>query len=138
VTDPSANKALVRRHLEEAVTGGRSELWDEIMADDFDLHHPLIPAGRDNYRAAVDVLRAGFPDLREEILDLVAERDRVVARYIERGTHLGDFMGAAPTGRAYEKHGFALYRIENGRLAEVWVQEDDLGFQRQLFEDGNG
>jgi predicted ester cyclase len=131
--DPSENKALVRRHLEEAVSGARSELWDEIMAEDFHLHHPSLKPGRANYMASVDVLRAGFPDLREEILDLVAEGDRVVARYIERGTHLGDFMGVPPTGKAYEKHGFALYRIADGRLAEAWVQEDELGFERQLF-----
>jgi predicted ester cyclase len=133
MTDLDANKALVRRHLEEAINQRRPELWDEIMGDGFDLHHPSIAPGRANYRAAVDVLRDGFPDLREEILDVVAEGDRVAVRYVERGTHLGDFMGIPPTGKAYEKHGFALYRIADGKLAEAWFQEDDLGFQQQVF-----
>lgn len=68
-----------------------------------------------------------------EVLDLISEDDRVVVRYIERGTHTGEFVGRPPTGRRYEKHGFALYRIENSRLAESWMQEDDQGYQQQLF-----
>jgi steroid delta-isomerase-like uncharacterized protein len=127
------NRALVRRHLEEAVNLGRPEVWDDIMAEDFLLHHPLVEPGRASYVAAMEVLRAGFPDINVEVLDLVAEDDRVVARYIERGTHTGDFVGLPPTGRSYEKHGFALYRVTNGRLAECWMQEDDQGYQQQLF-----
>ena len=127
------NKALVRRHLGEAISQDRPEVWDEIMDEGFTLHHPLVQRGRAGYRAAVDALRAGFPDLREEILDIVAEDDRVVVRYMERGTHTGDFLGMPPTGKTYEKHGFALYRIANGRLVEAWFQEDDAGFQQQLF-----
>ena len=128
-----ANKAIVRRHLEEAITLNRPEVWDEIMREDFTLNHPLVERGRDGYKAAVDALRSGFPDLREEILDIVAEDDRVVVRYIERGTHTGDFLGTPPSGRTYEKQGFALYRIEAGQLAEAWFQEDDAGFQQQIF-----
>jgi predicted ester cyclase len=88
---------------------------------------------RTAYADAVAVLWSGFPDLAVEVLDLVAENDRVVARYIERGTHTGDFMGLAPTARSYEKHGFTLYRLDGGRLAEAWLQEDDQGYQQQLF-----
>jgi predicted ester cyclase len=78
-------------------------------------------------------LLSAFPDLRVEVLDLVAEDDRVVVRYIERGTHTGEFVGIPPTGRTYEKHGFALYRVAAGQLAEAWMQEDDQGYQQQLF-----
>lgn len=127
------NKDLVRRHLEEAVSQGRPEVWSDIMAEDFVVHHPLVEPGRDNYAAALAVLRTGFPDMRVELLDLVAEGDRVVVRYIERGTHTGDFLGLRPTGRSYAKHGFALYRVADGRLAECWLQEDDQGYQQQLF-----
>jgi steroid delta-isomerase-like uncharacterized protein len=127
------NKALVRRHLEEAVNLGRPEVWVDIMAEDFLLHHPLVEPGRSSYAAALGLLRAGFPDLNVEVLDLLAENDRVMVRYIERGTHTGDFVGLPPTGRTYEKHGFALYRIAKGQLAECWMQEDDQGYQQQLF-----
>ena len=127
------NRALVLRHLEEAVNLDRPELWNDIMAEDFIIHHPLVEPGRAGYAAGLGLLRAGFPDLNVELLDVVAEHDRVVVRYIERGTHTGDFMDLPPTGRSYEKHGFAMYRVADGRLAECWLQEDDLGFQQQLF-----
>jgi predicted ester cyclase len=133
MTDVNENKALVLKHLLEAVYGHRPELWDEIMDEQFDLHHPVVGPGRSNYEAACEILWAGFPDLRVEIHDVVAEADRVAVRYTERGTHLGDFMGIPPTGKSYEKHGFTLYRVANGRLAEAWFQEDDLGFHQQLF-----
>lgn len=127
------NKAVVRRHLEQAINQRRPELWSELMADDFVLHHPLLGPGGSAYEDAMALLWSGFPDLSVEILDLVAEEDRVVVRYIERGTHSGDFLGMPPTGKSYEKHGFTLYRVENGQLAEAWLQEDDQGFQQQLF-----
>jgi predicted ester cyclase len=127
------NKQVVRRHLEDAVSNQHPEVWDEIMADDFVLHHPAVEPGRGGYHAAVRHLWVGFPDLSEEILDLVAEGDRVAVRYVERGTHTGEFLGLPPSGRSYEKHGFALYRLDGGRLVEAWAQEDDLGFQHQIF-----
>lgn len=127
------NKALVRRHLDEAVNQRRPEVWNDVMTEEFVLHHPLVEPGRAGYAAALSVLWDGFPDINVEVLDLLAEDDRVVVRYTETGTHSGDFMGLAPTGRGYIKHGFALYRVANGRLAEAWLQEDDLGYQQQLF-----
>ena len=129
----AAAKDVVRRHLLEAITLKRPELWNELMSESFVLHHPLVAPGRDAYVAAVESLWAAFPDLRVEVLDLVAEDDKVVARYIERGTHRGEFLGLAPTGRAYEKHGFTLYRVERSVLAEAWLQEDDLSYQAQVF-----
>jgi predicted ester cyclase len=67
------------------------------------------------------------------LLDIVAEGDRVAIRYVERGTHLGDLMGLPPSGRTYAKHGMTMYRLADGRLAEAWLQEDDAGYQQQLF-----
>jgi steroid delta-isomerase-like uncharacterized protein len=129
----SANKEVVRRHLEEAINQQKPELWSELMSEEFVLHHPLVAPGRAAYAEAVAALWSGFPNLAVEVLDLVAENDRVVARYIERGTHTGDFMGLPPTARSYQKHGFTLYRLDSGRLAEAWLQEDDQGYQQQLF-----
>jgi predicted ester cyclase len=103
------------------------------MVDEFTLHSSVVRPGRSNYVAALAVAWAAFPDYRVELLDLVAEGDRVAARYVDRGTHLGDFLGIAPSGRSYAKHGLALYRVEQDRLVEAWFQEDDAAFQQQLF-----
>jgi steroid delta-isomerase-like uncharacterized protein len=132
VHDLEANKAIVRRHLEEAVNGHRPELWDEIMAEDFVMHNPYALPGRAGYREMISMMWNAFPDLSVELLDVVAEDDRVVVRYVDTGTHLGEMLGNPPTGRRYTKHGFAMFRIASGRLAETWLQEDDLGYYQQL------
>jgi steroid delta-isomerase-like uncharacterized protein len=128
-----SNKEVVRRHIEEAINGRRPELWAELMDDEFLLHHPLVKPGRAAYEAAIQLLWGAFPDLQVELLDLIGEGDRVAIRYIERGTHQGDLMGMPPTGRTYSKHGMTVYRLADGRLAEAWLQEDDAGYQQQLF-----
>ena len=133
MTGTDANREVVRRHIEEAVNARHPELWAELMAEDFELHHPLVAPGRAAYSTALQTLWSAFPDLHVELLDIVAEGDRVAIRYVERGTHLGDLMGLPPSGRTYAKHGMTMYRLADGRLAEAWLQEDDAGYQQQLF-----
>lgn len=128
----AGNKAVVRRHF-DAMNQKRPEVWEQIMVDEFTLHPSVVRPGRSHYVEALAVAWVAFPDYRVELVDLVAEGDRVAARYVDRGTHLGDFLGMAPTGRRYEKHGLALYRLEHDRLVEAWFQEDDAAFQQQLF-----
>ena len=61
------------------------------------------------------------------------EGDKIVNRYIERGTLTGrSFLGIEPANQRYEKPGTTIYRVENGRLAESWGVEDTLGWFRQL------
>jgi steroid delta-isomerase-like uncharacterized protein len=135
--DTLTNKEVVRRHLEVAVNEHRPELWDELMAEDLVMHHPQFGTrspGRVGYRAGMDALWAAVPDLSVEILDLIAEGDRVVVRYFERGTHRGDLYGVKATGRRYQKHGFSMYRVGDGEITEIWIQEDDLGWRRQLTD----
>jgi steroid delta-isomerase-like uncharacterized protein len=136
MSTPEENKAVVRRHLEVAISTHSPEIWDEIMAEDFLFHNPVVAPGRAGYHAAVDTLWAGFPDLSEEIVAIIAEGDNVAVHYIERGTHTGEFAGVAPTGRMYEKAGLAFYRVQDGWLQEAWAHEDGAGFARQIFGAG--
>ena len=79
------------------------------------------------------MLRKSFPDVAITIEDLVVEGDKIVNRYIERGTLTGrPFLGIEPAGQRYEKPGTTVYRVADGRLAESWGVEDTLGWFRQL------
>lgn len=138
MSDVNANKSVVRRHIDEGVNGRRPDVWEDIMAADFYLHHPLVDAGvlesgREGYAKTLRQLWEAFPDLHVELHRIVCEDDFVVIHYTERGTHHGEFMGMEPTGRSYEKQGFSMYRVNGGRLLECWLQEDDQAFQQQLF-----
>jgi len=131
-TSTEHNKAVVRRHWEEAYNQRRPELWDELMEEAFVIHPAFGEPGRDGYRAGCATWWAAVPDTKIEILDLIAEHDRVAARWVERGTHTGEYSGMAPTGHAIQLEGMSLFRLRDQRLAEVWVQYDALALQKLL------
>jgi ketosteroid isomerase-like protein len=116
------NKALVRRLVDEFINGGRLDLLEELFAPE--LVGPI--------RQADTSFRAAFPDWREEIVDLVAEGDKVAARFRCSGTFQGEFMGAAPNGRRQEVDEVYFLRVRDGRIVEYWGLEDNLTRLRQL------
>jgi predicted ester cyclase len=117
------NKALVSREQEE--------LWNHT--GNLDAAQELFaPQQADAARQEAADFRRGFPDVRSSIEDLIAEGDRVVARWRARATHRGEYAGVPPTGREVEFTGISVYRIEGGRIAQSWTEEDDLGLMRQI------
>lgn len=69
-------------------------------------------------KAIGDIFFTGFPDFRMSIEDIVAQGDKVAARFIERGTHNGEFMGITPTGRQVTWTEIGILRIEGGKIVE--------------------
>jgi steroid delta-isomerase-like uncharacterized protein len=130
--DTEANKAVVARHY-AILSGGNPAEWDEVMAEDFVSHHPHASGvGRDRYRNAAAAYSTVFSDFAPEVQRMVAEGDYVVAHFIVRGRHTGDFLGFRATGREFAFSGIAIYRIADGQLAEAWYAEDTLGWFQQL------
>ena len=128
----ASNKDVVRRHF-AVLNGGDPADWDEIMAEDFVVHHPLASGtGRDRYRDAAAAYPNVFSDFVTDVHRLVAEDDVVVAQFTARGRHTGDFLGYSSTGREFAFSGMAMYRMANGQMAEAWYAEDTLGWFQQL------
>jgi predicted ester cyclase len=118
-----ANKAVVRRLVAEVLNGGRLEAIDELFA-------PELAA---EARAWITPFRASFPDVDMEVVDLIAEGDKVVGRFTCSATHLGDWLGHAPTGRRFERvDEVAIFRLDDGRIVDSWSLEDSLSRLRQL------
>ena len=126
-----SNKQVIRRHL-QAVNEKTPEVWDEIMAPSYDANFPGVPSGREGYAQIVKQMWTAFPDLNVTVEDMLADDEKVVVRYTERGTQHADFLGIHTKGGSYEKKGICIYRLENGQMAEHWVQEDSLGWVHQL------
>lgn len=124
-------KALVRRFF-TAVENGHFEVFDEIVAEHYDDHLPGRTPGRASLVAYFRGLRAAFPDLRLPISQMIAEGDRVAVLNAVQGTHRGDFLGIAATGRRVDASAFQLYRVQDGQLAEHWEVADFATLQRQL------
>ena len=118
-----ANKAVVRRLVNEILNGGHLEVIDELYAPE------LAPAAR----RWIAPFRASFPDVHMEIVELIAEGDKVVGRFRCSATHLGEWLGHAPTGRRFERvDEVSIFRFRDGRIVHAWSLEDSLSRLRQL------
>lgn len=117
------NKALVLRE--------QAELWSHT--GNLDAANELFAPDRaEAARQEAADFRQGFPDVVSTIEDLIAEGDKVAARWRARATHHGEYAGEPPSGREVEFTGISVYRIEGGKIAESWTVEDDLGLMRQI------
>lgn len=129
-----ANKALVRRHMEEVFNNKHLDVINETVAPDFVDHTnpPDWPTGREGHRQLAALFHSAFPDFHYAIEHEVAEADMVVIRGTYRFTHEGEFFGIAPTGKQVTTTGMHLFRIADNQLAEHWCNNDDLATMRQL------
>ncbi|MFW6724476.1 ester cyclase [Streptomyces sp. MAR4 CNY-716] len=111
-----------------------SEVIGEVFKPDVRLGTPL-PVRATGAQAVTEVfatLHRAFPDLHIAVDDLIAEDDKLVARQTVTGTHEGEYMGHAPTGRSVTYREIFVMRFEDGRVAETWGVVDVLAQLRQL------
>lgn len=127
------NKRIVRRLLEDVVTGGDVDVIDDLFAPDV-IDHTLTgeTTGREPIKDRAEGLHAAFSDFSATVAALVAEDDTVALRAIDRGVHEGEFVGIEPTGREVEYEATAFFRIRDGTIVERWVQPDLFGLLGQL------
>lgn len=131
--DENENKALVRRFFEVGPSRGDLRAARELLADDFALHVPLpCSPGVQGIIEVISACRAAFEHLDVTIEDLLADEDRVAARFTARGIHKGAFMGLPATGKSITMTGIEIFRIENGKIAELWGEANLLGLMGQL------
>lgn len=125
-----------RRWLAEVWGQGRTDVAQELMADDLVDHNPYPgqPPGREGHDWAVAMVRRAFPDLRFTADIVVSDGEFVAGRWTMTGTNTGtfDLLGLPPTGRPVRMTGQEIFRAEDGKLAESWHQEDIPGMLRQL------
>jgi len=127
------NKSIVRRFFGEGPSKGDLIAADELLASDFSLHVPLPSApGIQGMNDVITACRAAFEHLNVTIEDMVAEGDKVAARFTARGIHRGAFMGLPPTGKPITMSGIEIFRIENGKIAELWGEANLIGLMQQL------
>ncbi len=118
-----ANKEAVRRLVGEVLNAGRLDVIDELYAA------ALAPRAR----RWIAPFRASFPDLRMDVVDLIAEGDTVVGWFRCSGTHRGAWRGHAPTGRRFERiDEVYIFQFGDGRIVQAWGLEDTLRRLEQL------
>jgi steroid delta-isomerase-like uncharacterized protein len=128
------NKAIVRRFMEELLSTDNLSVADEILAPDFRFYFAGSPNPMDleRYKEFLVARRAAFPDRRFVVEDMIAEGDKVSARFTMRGTHKGEFRGIAPSGTEVTMTGIDMIRLRDGKMVEDRVEVDQLGMMQQL------
>ena len=111
-----------------------SKTIDELIAADATIRTPLPSdaTGAEKLKQVWTVLLAAFPDLQLDVQDLIGEDDKVVARIVVTGTHRGEYMGLAPTGKHIAYDEIFIFRFADGRVTETWGVVDVLSQMKQL------
>lgn len=123
------NKAVVRGYLIDIVNGGDMAAFDRYFSADVVFNDTK---GLERQLAHIQAIRSAFPDYHLTIEDQIAEGDRVVTRVTFRGTHQGEFSGAAPTGKQVRYSGIAIDRIVNGKIVEMWHLASTAALLQQI------
>lgn len=129
-----ANKAVVRRLIEGVQRDGDFALFEQLFAPDYVDRTPFsdVPPNRDGTRAIYQGFRRAFPDWRAVIHTQIAEGDLVTTHKTYLGTHRGEFLGIAPTGRETRFEVIDIMRVRDGRITDHWGVGDAAGLLRQL------
>jgi predicted ester cyclase len=126
------HKALIRRYFEaiDANEAGNWDVLDEFLAPNFVSHGGLPPGirgDRDGVKKAAEMFRRAAPG-RHEIVDQLAEGDRVVSRIRGIGRHMGEEFGVPASGNDLDLEGVVMHRIESGKIVEHWALVDMATF----------
>ncbi len=128
-------KAVARRINDEVWNQGDLDVIDELIADDAVISIVGAPQeirGPAGFREFVTMYRTAFPDLRITIDEQIGEGDVVVNRWTATGTHEGELMGIAATGKQATTAGININRISGGKLVQGWGIFDQLGLLQQI------
>ena len=115
------------RAADQAAIG---ELCDPGLVD----HNPAPGAAPTlaAFRQKVAGFKASFPDLKEDLHDIIASGDTVATRWVVTGSLQREIMGIPASGQAIRVEGMNFYRLENGRVTDIWAQFDGVALMQQL------
>ena len=130
------NKKVVRRFYEEAWNQRNFNIVHETHAKNW-MHHDNsnpndLGGGPEGNINRMKELVQAFPNLQFHIQDMVAEKDKVVVRFLATGTQEGQFGPIPPTTKPIKMLGYITHRLENGKIIEDWVVRDTYGLMIQL------
>ena len=128
------NKLVMRRFV-EFINTASERLAAELISPDAVFHVPGRPEpvrGPAGYLEIIAMMRGGFPDIQWTLEEMVAEGDKVAARFMMRGTHQGAFFGIPPTGKKVAVQAVNFYRLADGQFIEERGQPDLLGLMQQI------
>ena len=133
--DQVAANIELMRSTTDAFNAHDLSTCESRITRNFIIHLAELPEplhGRETWRQNAEIMQRAFPDLTAHIDAIVAADDQVALRLTFTGTHTGDFLGHAPTGRTVRYVSHEFYRIEDGLVAEEWICSDMASLMQQV------
>jgi steroid delta-isomerase-like uncharacterized protein len=127
------NKQVVRQFFEAADRQDTDRMGQLISSTNYSFYFPGIPPMDWNtHKQFFTAFTSAFPDLRHDIVDLVAEGDKVAVRFNVTGTHKGELQGIPPTGKTVSFSAIDFITMIDGKIAEDWLSVDMMGLMQQI------
>ncbi len=132
------NKALITYMIEEGINKQNLDVFDELLSPDYVRHCQAMPPGLeestgiDTYKKFIKEHFVAFPDYQEEIVQIMADGDRVCIVTRGKATNTGPIGEIAPTNKEVVIINFGIFLFEDGKIVEMWVSWDNVAFLRQL------
>lgn len=132
------NKSVLKNLLHDLWDEGRADMVEAYIAEKYTIRHdPGDPwhgqtLDREGYRNRLMASRAPFPDQKFNVVEMVAEGDKVAVSWMWEGTHKGELGGIPATGKVIKMSGLTIYSFEDGKASGHWQMVDRLGVYQQL------
>jgi len=126
------NKKFINFYTADFWNKQNIDAFDKYFASDFVVHHADGDQNYEQYKGLCKAYFTAFPDLHITTNDLIAEGNNVVKIWTAKCTQKAEFMGIPASGKRIEVKGIEMFRIEDGKIAELWISMDNLGMLQQL------
>ena len=127
------NKNIVQRYWIELWNDKKGEIIEEISSENLVFHFPQGQAHQPpSLQKWFETALIAFPNVHFTLHDQIAEGDKVASRWSYEATNTGEFLGRPATQKKVTDKGIDIFRIENGKIVEMWVAQDSLGLLQQL------
>ncbi|SOE20137.1 SnoaL-like polyketide cyclase [Spirosomataceae bacterium TFI 002] len=137
------NKDLVEQFLKQVRSGIKPDDAQVFMADTVLAHQmnaenqTTVSRTPNEYADHIREFLEMFGKFTFEITELIASENKVYARWIQKGKHEAEVDGYLPTGKDLIEIASCVYRLENDKIVEYWIQIDRFGFESQLKNNQN-
>ena len=135
--DNQQNMNTVKKLYEEVYSKGNLAILPECCANNCKLHDaaaPNIKGGLNEIKEREMIYKTAFPNKQVKIEDILTAGDKVIVRWTCKGTHKGDLQGIPATNKNFQIWGISIYKVENGKITEMWQSWDRLGLLEQIGE----
>ena len=132
MTIEEKNKDFIQAYTEDFWNNHNIAAFEKYFTADFIIHLDDKDLNYEQFNGFCQMYFTAFPDIHVTNDDFVAEGDKVTKVWTMNGTHKSEFIGIPATGNRVMIKGIEVFRIADGKIAEVWISMNNLGMMQQL------